>query len=93
MPPADGSSTVAYRFVANQTIMDPKIAADLRPSADGSAHLWWPAVTKLQAASVPIAQAGSCVMGQTDGRIALFRNAPPGRRHNNFKVIISKRQK
>jgi len=30
MPPADGSSTVAYRFVANQTIMDPKIAADLR---------------------------------------------------------------
>jgi len=26
-----------------------KIAADLRP------HLWWPAVAKLQAASVPIA--------------------------------------
>ena len=37
--------------------MDPKIAADLRPSADGgpqSAHLWRPAVAKLQAASVPI---------------------------------------
>jgi len=36
---------------------DPKLAADhLRPSADGftSAHLWWPAVAKLQAASVPI---------------------------------------
>jgi len=33
-----------------------------------SAHLWWPAVVKLQAASVPI--------GQTDGRIALFQNAP-----------------
>jgi len=32
-------------------------AADLRPSTDGpqSAHLWWPAVAKLQAASVPIA--------------------------------------
>jgi len=35
--PADGSSTVAYRFAANQATMDPKIAADLRPSADGSA--------------------------------------------------------
>jgi len=37
MPPADGSSTVAYRFAAKQAIMDPKIAADLRLSADGSA--------------------------------------------------------
>jgi len=35
-----------------------------------SAHLWWAVVDKLQAASVPIA------MGQTDGRIALFQNAP-----------------
>ena len=37
---------------------DPKLAADhLRPSADGftSAHLWWPAVGKLQAVSVLIA--------------------------------------
>jgi len=41
--PAAGSSTVA------------KIVADLRPSADGSALLWWPGVSKLQAASVPIA--------------------------------------
>ena len=44
IPPANGSSTVA------------KISADLRPSADGSAvraHLCWPAVAKLQAASVP----------------------------------------
>jgi len=40
-----------------------EIAADLQ-----SAHIWWPAVAKLQAASVPIAQAGSCAMGQTDGR-------------------------
>jgi len=30
MPPTDGSSTAAYRFVANQAVMDPKIAADLR---------------------------------------------------------------
>jgi len=42
-PPADGSSTVA------------KIATDLRPSADASAHLWRPAVADLQAASVPVA--------------------------------------
>jgi len=40
MPPADGSSMVA------------KIAADLRLQ---STHLWWPAVAKLQAASVPVA--------------------------------------
>jgi len=37
MPPADGSSTAAYPFAANQDVMDPQIAADLRPSADGSA--------------------------------------------------------
>ena len=36
-PPRDGSSTVEYCFAANQAIMDPKIVADLRPSADGSA--------------------------------------------------------
>jgi len=45
-PPAEGTSTVA------------KIAVDLRLSArtgPQSAHLWWPAVAKLQAASVPIA--------------------------------------
>jgi len=46
-PPANGSSMMA------------KIAADLRPSGPRmgpqSAHLWWPAVAKLQAASVPIA--------------------------------------
>jgi len=36
-PPADGSSTVAYRFAANQVVADPKIAADLRLSADESA--------------------------------------------------------
>jgi len=36
MPAADDCSTVAYRFAANQAVMDPKITADLRPSADGS---------------------------------------------------------
>jgi len=32
MSPADFSSTVACRFAANQAIMDPKIAVDLRTS-------------------------------------------------------------
>jgi len=38
-----------------------RLAADLRPSADGStvADLWRPAVAKLQAASVPIAWAAA----------------------------------
>ena len=50
-----------------------------------SAHLWWRAVAKLQAASVPIAQS-SCNMQQTEGRITVSRNAPPLRRvaHNNI---------
>ena len=58
MPPRrwqfDGG--ISFRRHLRQS-MDPKIAADLRPSADGtqSAHLWWPAVAKLQAASVPVA--------------------------------------
>jgi len=42
-----------------------------------STHLWWLAVAKLQAASVPIDYAGSCTMGQTDGRIAVSLNATP----------------
>jgi len=56
MPPADGSSTVAYRFAVNQAIcVSPwikKITADLRSSADGSA-VRTSVVAKLQAASVP----------------------------------------
>jgi len=43
MPRADGSSTVA------------EIAAALRLSGPKPVHLWWPAVAKLHAASVPIA--------------------------------------
>jgi len=46
-----------------------KIAADLRPSA----HFWWPAVA---AGSQRAYSLGSCALGQTDGRIALFLNAP-----------------
>ena len=50
-----------YRPWGGETIcprrwqFDLKIAADLRPSGDGSAHLRWRVVAKLQAASVPIA--------------------------------------
>jgi len=52
MPPADGSSTMAYRFAANQKSR----RIYVRPrSGPQSEHLWWPAVAKLQAASVPIA--------------------------------------
>ena len=47
-----------YRFVASQAIADPKIAANIRPSADAlpqSAQLWgWSAVAELQEADVPI---------------------------------------
>jgi len=57
-PAADGSSTVA------------KIAADLRPSEDGSA-----------VRTFLVASLGSCAMGQTDGqtdgRIAISLNAQP----------------
>ena len=52
-----------------------KIAADLRPSADGYAHIWWPAMAKA-AGSQRAYSLGSCAVGQTDVRIALFQNAP-----------------
>jgi len=69
-PPADGSSTVA------------KIAADLRPSADGSAARTSLVVGGGWAAGNQRAYSlGNCAMGQADGRIALFQNAPLRRRH------------
>jgi len=43
--PANGSFTVT------------KIAEDIRPSADGSAHLWWPETAKLQAVHIAYAAA------------------------------------
>ena len=52
---------MAYRIAANQAIcVSPwiqksrRIYVRLRTGAQ-SAHFWWPAVAKLQAASVPIA--------------------------------------
>jgi len=62
-----------------------QLAADLRPSADGSAvrtSLVQPAVAKLQAASVLIARAAAPWDRQTDGRIAVSLNAPPPLWHN-----------
>ena len=47
----------ARRYAHRRRQFDPQIAPDLRPSArtgPQSAHLRWPAVAKLQAASVPI---------------------------------------
>jgi len=59
--PADGSSTVAYRFAANQKSR----RIYVRPRTDPqSAHLWWQEVAKLQRAY----SLDSCAMGQTDGR-------------------------
>ena len=59
-PAADGSSTLAHRFAVNQaistyttrTLKSRRIYVRLRTGPQ-SAHLWWPAVAKLQAASAP----------------------------------------
>jgi len=58
MTPADGSSTVV------------KIAADLRPSADGSA---------VRTGSQRACSLGSCAAGQTDGQTdeARYSKMPP----------------
>jgi len=40
-----------------------------------SAYLLWSAVAKLQAGIQRVYSLGSCAMGQTDRRIALFQNA------------------
>jgi len=72
---ANGSSTVAYRFAANQKLWQIYI----RPRTDPqSAHLWWPVVAKLQAVSMPIGEAAASWDKQTDRtrQIALFQNAP-----------------
>jgi len=56
-----------------------RLAADLRPSADGSAPRTSPAAGQLQAAGAPTVQAGTD--GQTDERIAVSLNAPIRRGH------------
>jgi len=60
--------------------VDPKIAADLRPFAEGSAVRTSLVPGGGYAAGRKRAYSlGSCAMGQTDGRIALFQNALLGR--------------
>ena len=49
---ADGISTVAYRFDANQKSRRIYVRTRTGPQ---SAHLGYPAVAKLQAASMPMA--------------------------------------
>ena len=59
-PAADGSSTLSHRFAVNQaistyttrTLKSRRIYVRLRTGPQ-SAHLWWPAVAKLQAARAP----------------------------------------
>jgi len=60
------------------------ITVDLRPSADGSAvRTSLVAGGGLPAGSQHAYSLDSCIMGQTDGWIVLFQNAPPqGGEHN-----------
>ena len=56
-----------------------------------SAHLWWPAVAKLQAASVPIAKAGTDRQTDRDG--SQYHLMPPyGGGHNEdingFRLLL-----
>ena len=71
----------ARRYAPRWWQLDPKIAADLHPSADGSA-VRTPLVTGGGQA------AGSCAMGQTDGRIALFQNPPPKNKNKRRRVVF-----
>jgi len=77
MPPtANGSSTVAYGFAASQKSRRIYVRP---PTGPLSAHVSWSAVAKLQATGVRL---GSCAMGRTDGRAALFPNDPSGPGHD-----------
>ena len=98
-PIADALITITrtrYRPGRGETIcprqwqFDPKIAANLRPSADGSAVRTSLVAGGGKAAGSQRAYSlGSCAMGQTDGRIALFQNAPPPTAgHNKLLVRI-----
>jgi len=70
----------ARRYASRRRQFDPKIAADLCPSADWSA-VRTPLVAggDKAAGSQRAYSLGSCTMGQTDGRIALLLNALLGR--------------
>jgi len=78
----DKHKQTKYRPGGSETIcprrwqFNPKIAADLRLSADGSAVRISLVVGGGQAAGIQrVYSLGSCAMGQTDRRITLFQNA------------------
>ena len=56
MPPSDSSSLKKSRRIYVRPRTGPQ-----------SAHLWWPAVAKLQAANVPVVWAAALCDRQTDG--------------------------
>jgi len=59
-------------------LFDPKIAADLCPFAEGSAVRTFLVAGSGEAAGSQRAYSlGSCTVGQTDRRIAIFQKAPP----------------
>ena len=93
MPPADGSSIQKSR----RTYVRPRTGPQ-------SAHLWWPAGAQLQAASVPIVQAGTDrridrqtdgsryrLMPPTAGDIIILRCAEPGEKSSKFQVFRKRR--
>ena len=61
-----------------------RLAADLRPSADGSAHSWWQRCRQQCAYSL-----GSCALGQTDGSRYSLIPPPLRRRHINRLILNS----
>jgi len=85
MLPADGSSTVAYRIGADRKSRRICVRPRTGPQP---AHLWWPAVAELRAASVPLAQAAAPRDRHTDERTdrAIPKCPPLGRGHDNKEV-------
>jgi len=85
----------ARRYAPNPP-MAVRLAADLRPSADGSAVRTSLVAGQLQAASVPIAQAAAPRsqrrLGQTDGRIAVSLKAHIQRRNLGWTGWAKSRQ-
>jgi len=83
MLPADGSSTVAYRIGADRKSRRICVRPRTGPQP---AHLWWPAVAELRAASVPLAQAAAPRDRHTDGSRYSKMPPPLGRGHDDKEV-------
>ena len=89
----DKNKEAARRYAPRRWQFDGgKNRGDLRPPVDG-----WAVRTSIVAGGGSDADSqrayslGSCAVGQTDGRIALFQNAPPLGRggHKNTQEAIS----